>query len=133
PHTTAEGSIGGLPFAVTTTAIHTVGAGGGSIAWEDDGGALRVGPRSAGADPGPACYGRGGTAPTVADADLLLGRLDATTRLGGAMALDLDAARAAVAGLADRLGLSVDRTAAGIAEVVEAEMARALRVVSVEQ
>ena len=133
PHTTAEGAIGGLPFAVTTTAIHTVGAGGGSIAWQDDGGALRVGPRSAGADPGPACYGRGGTAPTVTDADLLLGRLDASTRLGGAMALDADAARTAVAGLADRLGLSVERTAAGIAEVVEAEMARALRVVSVEQ
>ena len=133
PHTTAEGAIGGLPFAVTTTAIHTVGAGGGSIAWQDDGGALRVGPRSAGADPGPACYGRGGTAPTVTDADLLLGRLDASTRLGGALALDADAARDAVAGLAERLGLSVDRTAAGIAEVVEAEMARALRVVSVEQ
>lgn len=133
PHTTAEGEIGGLPFAVTTTAIHTVGAGGGSIAWRDDGGALRVGPRSAGADPGPACYGRGGTTPTVTDADLLLGRLDATTRLGGAMALDVDAARAAVATLADDLGLTVERTAAGIAEVVEAEMARALRVVSVEQ
>lgn len=133
PHTTAEGEIGGLPFAVTTTAIHTVGAGGGSIAWQDAGGALRVGPRSAGAEPGPACYGRGGTAPTVTDADLLLGRLDATTRLGGAMALDVAAARTAVAGLADRLGLSVARTAGGIAEVVEAEMARALRVVSVEQ
>ena len=92
-----------------------------------------MGPRSAGADPGPACYGRGGTDPTVTDADLLLGRLDASTRLGGAMALDAEAARAAVAGLAHRLGLSVDRTAAGIAEVVEAEMARALRVVSVEQ
>lgn len=133
PHTTAEGSIGGLPFAVTTTAIHTVGAGGGSVAWQDAGGALRVGPRSAGAEPGPACYGRGGTEPTVTDADLVLGRLDASTRLGGAMALDLDAARAAVARLADRLDLSLDRTAAGIAEVVEAEMARALRVVSVEQ
>jgi N-methylhydantoinase A len=133
PHTTAEGTIGGLPFAVTTTAIHTVGAGGGSIAWQDDGGALRVGPRSAGARPGPACYGRGGTAPTVTDADLLLGRLDASTRLGGAMALDVEAARSAVAGLAEQLGLGVDRTAAGIAEVVEAEMARALRVVSVEQ
>lgn len=133
PHTTAEGQIGGLPFAVTTTAIHTVGAGGGSVAWQDDGGALRVGPRSAGADPGPACYGRGGTAPTVTDADLVLGRLDASTRLGGAMALDHDAAHTAVASLAARLGLSVGRTAAGIAEVVEAEMARALRVVSVEQ
>jgi N-methylhydantoinase A len=133
PHTTAEGQIGGLPHAVTTTAIHTVGAGGGSIAWQDDGGALRVGPRSAGAEPGPACYGRGGTAPTVTDADLLLGRLDASTRLGGAMALDVDAARDAVRRLADQLGLSVERTAAGIAAVVEAEMARALRVVSVEQ
>lgn len=133
PHTTAEGSIGGLPFGVTTTAIHTVGAGGGSIAWLDDGGALRVGPRSAGAEPGPACYGRGATAPTVTDADLLLGRLDPTTRLGGQMGLDVDAARRAVTALAQQAGLPVDRTAAGIAEVVEAEMARALRVVSVEQ
>ncbi len=133
PQVTTGGSIDGLPFAVSTTAIHTVGAGGGSIAWRDDGGALRVGPRSAGAEPGPACYGRGGTQPTVTDADLLLGRLDATTRLGGSLALDVDAARAAVATLADELGLSTERTARGIAEVVEAEMARALRVVSVEQ
>ncbi len=133
PQVTTGGSIDGLPFAVSTTAIHTVGAGGGSIAWRDDGGALRVGPRSAGAEPGPACYGRGGTQPTVTDADLLLGRLDATTRLGGSLALDVEAARAAVATLADELGLSTGRTARGIAEVVEAEMARALRVVSVEQ
>lgn len=133
PQTTSEGEVAGLPFAVTTTAIHTVGAGGGSIAWRDDGGALRVGPRSAGAEPGPACYGRGGQRPTVTDADLLLGRLDASTRLGGAMALDADAAARVIAALADELGMTVDATAAGIADVVDAEMARALRVVSVEQ
>jgi N-methylhydantoinase A len=133
PQTTSEGEVAGLPFAVTTTAIHTVGAGGGSIAWRDDGGALRVGPRSAGAEPGPACYGRGGQRPTVTDADLLLGRLDASTRLGGAMALHVDAAARVIASLADELGMSVDATAAGIADVVDAEMARALRVVSVEQ
>lgn len=133
PQTTSEGEVAGLPFAVTTTAIHTVGAGGGSIAWRDAGGALRVGPRSAGAEPGPACYGRGGQRPTVTDANLLLGRLDASTRLGGAMALDVGAAAQVVAALAADLGMSLDATAAGIVDVVDAEMARALRVVSVEQ
>ncbi|MBW3618617.1 MAG: hydantoinase/oxoprolinase family protein [Actinobacteria bacterium] len=133
PQVTAEGAIDGLPFAVTTTDIHTVGAGGGSIAWRDAGGALRVGPRSAGAVPGPACYGRGGTAPTVTDANVLLGHLDPGTQLGGEMAMEPERARAAVATLAQELGLDVLEAAAGILRVVEAQMAKALRVVSVEQ
>jgi N-methylhydantoinase A len=133
PAMSTEGRIDGLPFGVPTTDIHTVGAGGGSIAWADEGGALRVGPRSAGADPGPACYGRGGTAPTVTDANVVLGHLDPDTRLGGAMTLDRDAATAAVERLARELGVSADAAAAGVLEVVEATMVRALRVVSVEK
>ena len=90
-------------------AVHTVGAGGGSIAWRDAGGALRVGPRSAGADPGPACYGRGGTEPTVTDANLVLGYLAAESPLAGAIELDHGAAARAVGGLASELDLA-DRT-----------------------
>src|SRR5262249_34643577 len=101
--------------------IHPVGAGGGSIVWRDSGGAVRVGPESAGAHPGPACYGRGGTRPTVTDADLLLGRLP--DRLAGDLELDRDAAAQAPAGLEPE----------AVIAVVEAEMLRALRVVSVEQ
>ncbi len=133
PRTTAHGSIGGLPFAVTTTDIHTIGAGGGSLAWRDDGGALRVGPRSAGAAPGPACYGQGGHRPTVTDANVVLGRLDAGVRLGGALALRADLAHAAVAELAGELGLSERACAEGIVAVSDAAMAQALRVVSVER
>ncbi len=133
PRTTADGEIGGLPFAVTTTDLHTIGAGGGSLAWRDDGGALRVGPRSAGADPGPACYGLGGTAPTVTDANVVLGRLDPDVRLGGSLPLRADLAEAAVASLAVELGLSVRACAAGIIAVTDAAMARALRLVSVER
>lgn len=133
PETTGEGAIDGLPFAVTTTDIHTVGAGGGSIAWLDDGGALRVGPRSAGAEPGPACYDRGGTEPTVTDANVVLGHLDPETRLGGHMQMRPDLAEDAVAALAERAGLSVGDAADGIVRVVEAQMVKALRVVSVEK
>lgn len=133
PRTTAATEIGGLPVAVSTTDIHTVGAGGGSIAWADEGGALRVGPRSAGADPGPACYGRGGEQPTVTDANVVLGRLDPGAALGGELALDPGRARAAVARLGEQLGLAVVTTAAGIVRVAEAQMAKALRVVSVER
>ncbi len=85
---TAEGVVAGRPLALAMLDIHTVGAGGGSIAWRDPGGALRVGPRSAGADPGPACYGRGGEYPTVTDANLLLGRLPADAPLAGGIWLD---------------------------------------------
>ncbi|MDX1658422.1 MAG: hydantoinase/oxoprolinase family protein [Nitriliruptorales bacterium] len=133
PTTTAEGDVGGLPFAVRTTDIHTVGSGGGSIGWVDDGGALRVGPRSAGADPGPACYGRGGTDATVTDANVLLGRLPADAALGGQVALDPALAEEALARLGEELGLSALDAAEGIVRVVEAQMVQALRVVSVEK
>src|SRR5205814_4027168 len=89
----SERAVGGLPIRLPAVDLHTVGAGGGSIAWVDAGGALRVGPRSAGAHPGPACYGRGGEEPTVTDANLLLGRLPA--RLAGGLELDRDAAERA--------------------------------------
>jgi N-methylhydantoinase A len=127
------GVLAGRPVALPMLAIHTVGAGGGSIAWVDRGGALRVGPRSAGADPGPACYGRGGEEPTVTDANLLLGRLDAGQPLAGGVKLDLDAARRALGRLADRLNLDVLACAEGIVRVADAEMVRALRVVTVER
>jgi N-methylhydantoinase A len=125
--------IGGRALALPMVDVHTVGAGGGSIAWRDAGGALRVGPRSAGADPGPACYGRGGEWPTVTDADLLLGWLDAGSPLAGGVRLDRDAAERAVSRLASELGLSVEEAAAGIARVASAEMAQAVRVVTVER
>ncbi len=113
--------------------VHTVGAGGGSIGWRDAGGALRVGPRSAGAEPGPACYGRGGTEPTVTDANLLLGHLAGDSRLAGGVALDVAAAEAAVDRLGASLGLDRIETAAGIVRVANQEMVRALRVVTVER
>ena len=115
------GEIAGRPIALPMLAVHTVGAGGGSIAWRDPGGALRVGPRSAGADPGPACYGRGGTQPTVTDANLLLGRLP--RRLAGGVELDPDAAERVLGGLDPE----------AVVRVVDAEMLRALRVVSIER
>jgi N-methylhydantoinase A len=113
--------------------VHTVGAGGGSIAWRDAGGALRVGPRSAGAEPGPACYSRGGTEPTVTDANLLLGYLAPDSELAGGVALDQEAARRSVAELGEALGLGEIETAEGIARVANQEMIRALRVVTVER
>jgi N-methylhydantoinase A len=116
-----EREIAGLPIRLPSVDVHTVGAGGGSIAWVDAGGALRVGPESAGADPGPACYGRGGRRPTVTDANLLLGRLPQT--LAGGLALDVGAAEAAFRALEP----------ADVVDVVNAEMLRALRVVSVER
>ena len=126
-------TIAGRPLALPMVAVHTVGAGGGSIAWRDPGGALRVGPRSAGADPGPACYGRGGTEPTVTDANLVLGYLAADAPLAGGVQLDLDAAHHAIGALADALGLSVTECAEGIVRVANAEMLRALRVVTVQR
>ena len=125
--------VGGRALALPMVDVHTVGAGGGSIAWRDAGGALRVGPRSAGADPGPACYGRGGEEPTVTDANLLLGYLDPGSPLAGGVKLDLEAAETAVGDLAGELGLSVEETAAGIVRVAGTEMAQAVRVVTVEQ
>jgi N-methylhydantoinase A len=116
-----ERTIAGLPIRLPSLDVHTVGAGGGSIAWVDAGGALRVGPESAGADPGPACYGRGGARPTVTDANLVLGRLPGT--LADGLQLDREAAEQALEGL----------EAADVIDAVNAEMLRALRLVSVER
>jgi len=128
----AETTIDGLPIRVPALDIHTVGAGGGSLATIDAGGALRVGPESAGADPGPACYGTG-TAATVTDANLVLGRLVESEFLGGTMPLDVERARRTVGAVARRLGRSLDATAAAIVAIATAAMERALRVISVER
>jgi N-methylhydantoinase A len=124
-------SIGGRSLALPMVDVHTVGAGGGSIAWRDAGGALRVGPRSAGADPGPACYGRGGQAVTVTDANLLLGRLAAESPLAGDVRLDSRAAAGALR--AAELGLGQAEAAEGIVRVANSEMAQAVRVTTVER
>ncbi len=126
-------TIGGRPIQLPMVDVHTVGAGGGSVAWRDGGGALRVGPQSAGAEPGPACYGRGGTEPTVTDANLLLGYLPQGSELAGGVALDLGAARRAIGSLAEDLGLDEVTTAEGILRVANQEMVRALRVSTVER
>ena len=125
--------VGGRVIQLPMVDVHTVGAGGGSIGWRDPGGALRVGPQSAGADPGPACYGRGGREPTVTDANLLLGYLAPDSRLAGGVDLDGSAAEAAVAALGEALGLAPLETAEGIVRVANQEMIRALRVVTVER
>jgi N-methylhydantoinase A/oxoprolinase/acetone carboxylase beta subunit len=130
-HTT-EASVDGYPIRVPMLDIHTVGAGGGSIARVDAGGLLRVGPESAGADPGPACYGTG-TEATVTDAHVVLGRIGAEQLLGGAMTIDADRAAAAVDRIAERLKIDRASAAAGILRVANANMERAIRVVSVER
>ncbi len=131
---TTEGRIGGYPIAVPMVDVHTIGAGGGSIAWIDSGGALRVGPESAGADPGPVCYARGGSEPTVTDAHLVLGRLDPNGALGGSNELDLDGAKRAIAEkIANPLGITLEQAAQGILTVADANMERAVRVISVER
>jgi N-methylhydantoinase A len=127
-----ERVVAELPVRLPMLDIHTVGAGGGSIAWIDDGGALRVGPHSAGASPGPACYGLGGALPTVTDANLVLGRLDPELPLAGSVRLDVAAARAAVATVAGGFA-GVEAAAEGIVAVANQEMVRAIRVVSVER
>ena len=136
PTRSTEATINGLPIRLPVIDIHTVGAGGGSVAWIDDGGALRVGPQSAGADPGPACYGRQGENPsiaTVTDAHAVLGDLRDGRRLGDALVVDLGAARQAVGTLAKRLGLSIEETAEGMLRVADAAMARAIQRVSVQR
>ena len=134
PQVTRQASLERVPVRIPVIDINAIGAGGGSIAWIDEGGALRAGPMSAEAVPGPACYGRGGTRPTVTDANLVLGRFGACSRLGGAMALDLDAAHRAIeVEIARPLGLDVTRAAAGILRVANATMVRGIRVVSVER
>jgi N-methylhydantoinase A len=125
--------IGGRTIQLPMVDIHTVGAGGGSIGWRDSGGALRVGPRSTGAEPGPACYGRGGSEPTVTDANLLLGHLAADSKLAGGLALDAETAEAAIGDLGRSFGLDPLAAAAGILRVANQEMVRALRVVTVER
>ena len=125
--------IAGRSLALPMVDVHTVGAGGGSVAWRDGGGALRVGPRSAGARPGPACYGHGGVEPTVTDASLLLGHLDPDSPLAGGVTLDRSAAEDAVGRLGAELGLDLEQAAAGILHVAATEMARAVRVVTVER
>lgn len=125
--------VAGYPVTVSSIDIVTVGAGGGSIASVDAGGGLTVGPDSAGAQPGPACYGRGGTEPTVTDAAVVLGRYDADIALGGEMAINVDLAKQAVAGLAEELGLGLEEAAEGILRLVSVNMANALREVSVER
>ena len=129
---TQDSEIDRLPIKVPMVDIHTLGAGGGSIAWIDPGGALRVGPHSAGAAPGPACYGQGGAEPTVTDANLLLGRLSPDAFLGGLMKLDIGLARDAVRDrIAEPLGLGIEEAAEGIVRVVNAGMIKGIRVVSV--
>ncbi len=132
---TSEGELAalGLPLRLPIIDIHTVGAGGGSLARLDAGGALLVGPESAGADPGPACYGRGGRQPTVTDANLLLNRLDPDQFLGGQMPLDRPAGEAVLAQLAERLDASVEQAAWGAVQVANAAMERAIRKISVER
>lgn len=131
---TTEGTICDLPLRLPSTQIHTVGAGGGSLAYVDSGGILRVGPQSAGAVPGPVCYGQGGQTPTVTDANLVLGRLIPSHFLGGdsARPLDVQAAYRAIAHLGQPLELSPEETALGIVRVANATMERAIRRVSVE-
>jgi 5-oxoprolinase (ATP-hydrolysing) len=121
----------GLPIAAPAIDLVTIGAGGGSIAWIDEGGLLRVGPRSAGAVPGPACYGKGGTAPTVTDANVVLGRLDPGYFLGGELALDREAATAAIDAIAGRLSLETVECALAIVEIANENMAAAIRAASV--
>ncbi|WP_394738868.1 hydantoinase/oxoprolinase family protein [Natronococcus roseus] len=131
---TTDAEIDGLPIRTPMVDVNTVGAGGGSVAWVDDGGALRVGPRSAGAEPGPVCYGKGGTEPTVTDANVVLGYIGPDTALGGEMTLDVDAARDALADLAEETGLEGALEAAqGVYRVANATMTRTIRSVTVEQ
>jgi N-methylhydantoinase A len=133
PAKKSERAMGGFPVRTRTLDIHTIGAGGGSIAWIDAGGLLKVGPQSAGAYPGPAAYGRGGTAPTVTDANAVLGRLNPQTLLGGRMAMHLEKAQAAVDELAAKLGVDRTKAAAGVLEIINVNMMGAVRVISVEQ
>jgi N-methylhydantoinase A len=133
PQITTEAVVGGSPIRIPVLDIHTIGAGGGSIARVDAGGALLVGPESAGADPGPACYGRGGSLPTVTDANLVLGRLQPEFFLGGEMRLDAQAALQALERLGSEMGLALIQAALGVVQVSNAHMERALRVISVER
>ena len=134
PSYTANRLVAGYPVKTPMIDIHVIGAGGGSIARIDDAGAMKVGPESAGADPGPVAYGRGGVEPTITDANLCLGRLDASSLLGGRMTIDLEAARQAImARIAKPLGLTLEAAAHGIVQIANANMSRAIRSVSIEK
>ena len=132
PTVSTETELEGLPVMMPLVDIHTIGAGGGSLAWLEAGG-LRVGPQSAGADPGPACYSAGGTEPTVTDANLFLGRLDPGYFLGGRMSLDRDAAQRALSSIGSQLGLDDTAFAEGMLAIVNAKMADAMRTITVKQ
>lgn len=133
-HLISEGSVADAwPILAPMIDIVSIGAGGGSIAWLDEGGALRVGPQSAGADPAPVCYGRGGTEPTVTDANVVLGRLNPEYFLGGRMQLDVDGARGAIERIADAIGLSLEATAEGIVRIANANMSKAIRAIVLER
>jgi N-methylhydantoinase A len=123
----------GLPVYTPMVDVRTIGAGGGSVAWIDKGGLLRVGPRSAGANPGPACYGRGGIEPTVTDANVALGRINPGYFLGGEMQLHKEAAERALARLGDELGMSVEEVAVSVIELVDFNMVNAIRLVSIDR
>ena len=136
PLHTNSGAVGHVPISIDMIDIHTVGAGGGSIAWVDDGGAVRVGPQSAGSDPGPACYGRGGSLPTVSDANLVLGRLPAGVRLGGRMTLHIDRATAAIESLNRQMpGPDIEpvEIATAVLDLANANMESALRLITIER
>jgi N-methylhydantoinase A len=130
---TSEGQVADYPVAVPMVDLHTIGAGGGSIARVDAGGLLKVGPESAGAAPGPACYGSGGTEATVTDANVVLGRLPGEVALGGHMKLDVAAAREAISAVAKGLGTEVEAAAEGVIRLANEHMAQALRVISVQR
>jgi N-methylhydantoinase A len=135
PLTTSDGMLGAFPVKVPQLDMHSVGAGGGSIAWLDVDGSLQVGPRSAGAAPGPVAYGLGGTEPTVTDANAVLGRIGTTKRLGGSIAIDATGARRALAGLSSRLGrsMSVEALAEGVITIAVARMTSAIREISIQR
>ena len=135
PLATSDAMVGAFPVKVPQIDMHTVGAGGGSVAWLEEDGSLQVGPRSAGASPGPAAYGLGGTEPTVTDANVVLGRIGVRRRLGGSIALDAARARTAVAGLAARMGgtITVDALAEGIVRIAVARMTSAIREISIQR
>jgi N-methylhydantoinase A len=128
-----ERDVAGFPIRLPMVDINTIGAGGGSVAWFDRDGLLKVGPISAGALPGPACYGHGGDRPTVSDANCILGRLAPGGLIGGRMAMDVAAARRVFAPIAERLGMTIERTALGVLGIVTANMVGAIRAVSVER
>ena len=132
-NTTIEGQIERYPIGVPMVDMHTIGAGGGSIAFVDSGGMLKVGPHSAGADPGPACYAKGGEFATVTDANLVLGRLLVSSALAGSLTLSLAKSKSAIKALGEVLGMCIEETALGIITIANEHMAKAIRLISVNR